>query len=403
MEFRPIVSSLRHHRLIAVLLALLVAFTCAIVCNVAFMVARHAGRMHLESGVVENQLVYLQSFSMTHNANPVASHRTDLAALRKIPGGEAAAVVDTLPFTGNDWVTDVGTKPNPKHQVDVSIFSGTPGELETLGLKRVAGRDFHRNEYVPKDSRHGYDGIHHVTAAIITRSLAERLFPEQKALGQLIYPADHGIRVVGIVQQLLRPGAGYGPDNNFSLILPMLPDSSEVYYALRTRPQHRAQVIEQATDTLNRISHDRFVRGRTFTSLRADHFQRDRSMIRLLIAAALGLLLVTAIGIAGLGSFWVQQRTRTIGIRRAVGATRRDILRYFQTENALIVGVGIVLGVVLAVGINMVLMHFFELPRLPLWYLPVGAVVLWLLGQLAVLAPALRASNVPPVVATRSV
>ena len=57
----------------------------------------------------------------------------------------------------------------------------------------------------------------------------------------------------------------------------------------------------------------------------------------------------------------------------------------------------------LAVAINLALMKWFEVSRLPYWYLPVGAVVLWLLGQLAVLAPALRAANVPPVVATRSV
>jgi putative ABC transport system permease protein len=62
-----------------------------------------------------------------------------------------------------------------------------------------------------------------------------------------------------------------------------------------------------------------------------------------------------------------------------------------------------VLGVILAVGLNLLLMKHYELSRLPLWYLAIGAVVLWLLGQLSVLAPALRASRVPPVVATRSV
>jgi len=126
-------------------------------------------------------------------------------------------------------------------------------------------------------------------------------------------------------------------------------------------------------------------------------------MIGLLIASALGLLFVTALGIAGLANFWVQQRTRSIGIRRAIGATRSDILRYFQTENFLIVTGGIVLGGVLAVALNLLLMTHYELPRLPLWYLPIGALALWSLGQLAVLSPALRAARVPPVVATRSV
>ena len=126
-------------------------------------------------------------------------------------------------------------------------------------------------------------------------------------------------------------------------------------------------------------------------------------MAGLLVGVIVALLGVTAFGIVGLASFWVAQRRKQIGIRRALGATRADILRYFQTENFLIVTFGIVLGVVLAIGINLLLMKFFEVPRLPLWYLPVGVVVLWLLGQLAVLVPALRAAAVPPVVATRSV
>jgi len=142
---------------------------------------------------------------------------------------------------------------------------------------------------------------------------------------------------------------------------------------------------------------------RTFSQIRAKFFQRDTTMVSLLLASAIGLLFVTALGITGLANFWVQQRTRTIGIRRAIGATRGDILRYFQTENFLIVGFGVLLGVLLAIGLNLLLMKHYELPRLPLWYLPVGAAALWLLGQLAVLAPALRASRVQPVVATRSV
>jgi putative ABC transport system permease protein len=115
------------------------------------------------------------------------------------------------------------------------------------------------------------------------------------------------------------------------------------------------------------------------------------------------LLLATAGGIVGLSSFWVGQRRRSIGVRRALGATRGDILRYFQTENALIVGIGVVLGAALGIAANLSLMTHYELPRMPLWVLAVGALLLWLLGQLAVFGPARRAAAVPPVEATRSV
>jgi putative ABC transport system permease protein len=162
--------------------------------------------------------------------------------------------------------------------------------------------------------------------------------------------------------------------------------------------------MRQATDTLYRADPDRVLRNpQTFAQLRADYFQREREMIGLLIASVIGLMFVTALGITGLANFWVLQRTRSIGIRRAVGATRADILHYFQTENFLIVTLGVVLGVLLAIGLNLLLMTHYALPRLPLWYLPIGASTLWLLGQFAILAPAVRASRVPPAVATRSV
>lgn len=124
-------------------------------------------------------------------------------------------------------------------------------------------------------------------------------------------------------------------------------------------------------------------------------------MLGLLLGSSLALLFVTALGIGGLANFWVGQRTRQIGIRRAVGATRRDILRHFQAENFLIVGAGVVLGMLLAYGLNQLLMRQYELDRLPLFYLPIGAALLWALGQLAVLGPALRATRVPPAIATR--
>jgi putative ABC transport system permease protein len=400
-EFQPIFATLRRHKLAASLLVFLVALTCAIVCNVAFMIQQSVARMHLPSGVAENQLVMIESIDLDRSANQTARHQSDLAALRMIPGVAAVAAVDALPFNGNDWTNSIGTTPQ-NTVAFASAFDGTPGELKTLGLKLVAGRDFLPDEYIPLEGAQG--GLQHVPVAIITKALAARLFPDGSALGQSIYSYPNPIRIVGVVAHLLRPDVGTGSDSDFSVIFPMLPDGSEVIYVMRTRSQDRERVVKQAKAVLYRLDGNRVLRdAMTFQKLRADYFRRERTMVGLLVASALGLLFVAALGITGLANFWVQQRTRTIGIRRAVGATRGDILRYFQTENFLIVTFGVVLGVLLAIGLNLLLMQHYESPRLPLWYLPIGAAVLWILGQLAVLAPALRASRVPPVVATRSV
>ena len=120
------------------------------------------------------------------------------------------------------------------------------------------------------------------------------------------------------------------------------------------------------------------------------------------MAVTIVLLLVTASGIVGIASLWVNQRRKQIGVRRALGARRRDILRYFVAENVLITSVGIAVGVGLALGLNQYLVSKVELARLPIVYLVGAMVAVWALGVIAVLGPAWRAASVPPAIATRS-
>lgn len=425
MEIRPILATLRKHKLTAILLMLQVACTCAIVTNVAFMIVRRVQQVSLPTGIDEDQLSVIHSRFIGNDADPWveqhkadlyqadwAQHQVDLAALRAIPGVESAVEVRfALPLDMNNET--FGTCPSQQALdramqsmsihgtgcVDVDVYDGSPGLIATLGLNLVAGRDFKPDEYV-------LARVQTPPAAIISSVLAQHLWPGQNALGKELYVGKRIIRVVGIVGTLLAPNL-YGAGRNYdTMIWPQLAESTGVFYVLRSAPQDRARILKTAKTTLLKLGPGRYINPKyveTYTQIRAKYFQRDTTMIGLLVASALGLLFVTALGIAGLANFWVGQRTRSIGIRRAVGGTRADILRYFQTENFLIVTVGVVLGTLLAIGLNLVLMTHYELPRLPLWYLPVGAVVLWLLGQLSVLAPALRAAKVPPVVATRSV
>jgi putative ABC transport system permease protein len=240
---------------------------------------------------------------------------------------------------------------------------------------------------------------------IVTQAMAQRLWPGQNALGKTFYiGAEIPLRVIGVLARLTRPDSFQnGPA--FSFVLPVNEIGRESSsYMIRSAPQERERVLREAVAKLKQIDPNRVVlEHRTYDQVRADYFQDDRAMAGTLVGVCLALLVVTALGIGGLASFWVAQRRRTIGVRRALGATRSDILHYFLTENFLIVGFGIALGVVLAYGLSLMLMKHYELPRLPFFYVPMGAVALWCIGQLAVLGPALRAAAVPPVVATRSV
>ena len=123
-------------------------------------------------------------------------------------------------------------------------------------------------------------------------------------------------------------------------------------------------------------------------------------MLMIVIGLLVGL---TALVIVGLASWFVSQRTRQIGTRRALGATKLDIVRYFLVENWLITTLGAVGGVVLTVAVAYWLETTFELPRLD-WRYPIVAVfALWTVGLVAASWPALRASRVAPAVATRNV
>lgn len=412
MALHPIIASLRHHKLTSVLLVLQVTLTAAIVCNVASLISTRMGNVSVVTGVSEAGLSTFSVDDVAPGTEPLSRHTQDLALLRAIPGVQAvAAVRGSLPLNQNGWNTigcDSKADQERTHQLHsdkvpgcsrVSIYHDGPGALAVLGLKLVEGRDFQASEYV----RSGPNDMTPIPATIISRSLAERLYPGQDALGKDVFANSKTIPIVGIVETLVRPSLGEAASDGNSMLYPVIPDGANVLYLLRSDPKDQARVLRDAQAALLQAQPQRIIRdARSYAELRHAYFQGDYTMIGLLLSSALGLLVVTAIGIAGLAGFWVQQRTRQIGIRRAIGATRRDVLQHFLLENFLIVGTGIVLGLGLAVGLNMLLVRSYGVAPLPALYLPVTALLLVALGQLAVLNPALHASRIAPATATRN-
>jgi putative ABC transport system permease protein len=174
-------------------------------------------------------------------------------------------------------------------------------------------------------------------------------------------------------------------------------------YVVHARPGQAASVIQAAPKKLFDISRARIIgKTRAMTVLRTEIYKNDKGLVVILGVVCAALLAVTAFGIVGLTSYWVAQRRRQIGIRRALGATRNAIIQYFQTENLLIAGAGAAIGVALAVSLNLWMVNAFAMQRLNTGYTLIGAVVVMLLGQAAVLWPALKAASISPALATRA-
>jgi putative ABC transport system permease protein len=237
--------------------------------------------------------------------------------------------------------------------------------------------------------------------------LADHLFPRGDALGKSVYTDASAVTVVGIVDALqsASPGDPGTPLEvaQYSIMMPgKLAQQALNNYVVRTRPGALHAAMKEAERRLREADPQRVITElKTFAETRHESYRANRALATILVTVNLLLIVITALGVAGLASYWVAQRQRMIGVRRALGATRFDILAYFHAENLVIVGAGVLLGLGLAIALNTLLIKA-GVPRIEDRYLWGGVVALLLTGQLAVLMPATRAARVPPALATRS-
>lgn len=405
----PIIAALKHHKTAVILVALEIALTCAIVTNALSIIGSHLTSMRMPTGIADNALVWARSSGLRDDstaASQASVQAADLAALRSMPGVKSVIMTNTLPLAHNYSAGGVYRDADDKDPVikNAVTYLGTRGMVATLGIKIREGRDFLPQEYESYDA---FSAAPPPAVVIITRALADKMWPGEDPLGKPIFiyrqTGKAVTRVVGVTAHLLNPTINKDHGAELNMLFPVTSVDGGMY-VLRTDPTARDAVLKDLPGVLDSIDDQRIItKSQLYAQTVSDYYHDDRALVWLLLVVICCLLALTALGVVGLSSFWVQQRTRQIGIRRAIGATRGDILRYFHVENFLIVSVGIAFGSLGALLLNLLLMQHYELPRLPLYYLPIGAVVLWVLGQLAVLGPAFRAAAVPPVVATRSV
>ncbi|MBX3689427.1 FtsX-like permease family protein [Dokdonella sp.] len=406
MEIRPILSALLRSKVSMILIGLQVALTLAIVCNALFIIGQRFERMQRPSGMNETDTFAVSSVGFGEGFDVRAVQAADLALLRRLPGVVAATSINSTPLSGSGWSSGVQLTAEQKTQsANAAFYMVDDHGLDALGAKLIAGRNFLPTEVGIRT----LDETVAPASIIISQALAKSLFPGESAVGKQIYIDDPQTTpkatIVGVVERLQTPWVndGYADIEN-SLIQPqMLVIGTASQYLIRAEPGRRDEVMKAVETQLAAANPSRIVgKLRDMEAQRRDAYANDRAMAIILGAVIIALLAITALGIVGMASFWVAQRTRQIGTRRALGATRGDILRYFQTENFIITTLGLILGSILAYALSLWMMQAYQSPRLPWHYVPIGFLCLWALGQIAVLGPALRASRVPPAVATRT-
>jgi putative ABC transport system permease protein len=214
-----------------------------------------------------------------------------------------------------------------------------------------------------------------------------------------------GALVVGVVERLQAAHVNLEERSEYSALIPArLYGNPGNMYAIRAEAGQRDRVMKEAEAALRKSSASPMIlRLKTFDQDRKELYRADAAMSWMLVTVSVLLLLITCSGIVGMASLWVTQRRKQIGVRRALGARKLDILRYFITENFMITSAGVFGGVAMGLAVNQLLVSKLEMARLPVAYLVGGAVVFWALGILAAYGPAWRAASISPATATRSV
>jgi putative ABC transport system permease protein len=403
VELHPILSAMRRNKVGAIVIVVQTAITLAILCNSLFLIQQRLHSSERPTGLREQDIFTVANQWIGNPPDLSAKVQADLAALRALPEVVDAYVSNSYPLSNGGWDDGLGLEAEDSHWVTSgALYFADEHGLSTLGLKLVAGRNFDPGEILERNDMEGKPPA----ALIVSQTLATKLFPNGDALGKSIYLSSqkHKAPIVGIVERLQQPWVSVRNQRvEYAMLQPYRFVEQYSYYVVRSKPGRLESAMKSAEKRLLSIDRGRINdKTRTMAETRHRAYRDDRGLAVILGVVSAVLLIVTAFGIIGVTSFWVSQRRRQIGIRRAMGASRSAILRYFQTENLVIATAGAILGIILALTLNFLMAGRFEMARLNIGSTLISACVVLLLGQIAVLWPALRAASISPVVAIRN-
>jgi len=323
-----------------------------------------------------------------------------LDRLRSIPGVQSAGIGETVPLGGEGESTVIRMPDHPAASEKEMPFANytiiSPGYLSSIGTPILRGRDF--SEADTTDS---------VPVALVNVALEKKYWPNQGAIGKQIGPAGARYPLMTIV--------GVVPDvKHISLREDTTPEIYVVYtqkqwpsmlnmrVALRTKtePASMTESVRQAIHSLD--PELPLAKVATLTTLVEDSLSQPRFAMLLLASFGVLALLLASIGMYGVISYSVMQRTQEIGIRMALGAERRKVFAMVLGQGARLAGLGIAFGLVAALGLTRIMASFLFGVR-PTDPLTFAAVSLLLVGiaLLACYLPARRATRVDPMVALR--
>jgi putative ABC transport system permease protein len=349
---------------------------------------------HIVAGVVR-----LPSGKYTSGEQARAALDQLLAKVRAIPGVEGATIGSDLPITTN-WQAGVSFESRPEPDASkrplLNAAVVDPTYFQTLRIPLVSGRLLSTA-----------DGPGQPLVVVISERIAKRFFSNANPVGQRMKEGDAsdttGWRtIVGVVKDTRTDGLTEDPRGTF--YMPRAQEEMRGGWLMVRSTIQTEQLTELLRHTLREVDRDMpLAQARTMRAALDELVQQPRfSMLLLTIFAGVALALAS-VGIYGVISYNVTQRTSEIGVRMALGAQRRDVVGLVVRQAMVMAAVGVGIGMLLVLwaGKSLSSMLFGVGPRDPL-ALGAASVFLLAVAVVAALAPALRASRIDPTIAIRA-
>lgn len=405
MDIGPIWRAMLKNKAGFVLIALQIAVTMTIMVNAFAIMQERSSKLSRDSGIDEANTFALASVSFAEYDREKIKVLIDedLALIRGLPGVRSAVATNSFPLRQGGWSMALQTVPGTQtaDSIGAAIYFVDEHGADTFASNIIDGKNFTPEQVGWKIA----DENTWPAYGIITEALGKELFPDEQGsyVGKTYYVNDTDpVNIVGVIERLQAPWEGWSGVEK-SILVPQRRTSEFQRYLIRTEPGYRDELMPQVEEMLANSNKDRLIRDVvTMDEVRKLAYLGDSAMIKILSFVVGMLTIITGLGIVGLASFNVSRRTRQIGIRRALGATKPVIVRYFMVENFIVSSIGLVVGAILSVALNIAMVEAFALEPLAWYVIPIAMIALWSVGQAAVAGPARKASNISPAIATRS-
>lgn len=400
LDIKPIFNSLRRSKAGAMMLFVQIAITLAIVSNAAFIIMDRIDYLQQETGYPEEDIFHFSVVTFGTDIDKIQQIQNDETMLRNLPGVINAVHMSEVPLSGSGSASSFSLDADPENSKSAraAYSMGDENIIDTLGVTIIEGRNYSQEEVVIQ-----YNPDEVPTVGLVTKAFAQEMYPEGDALENTLYFGPYPLKIIGIVEKMKGPWLKDRASDNM-IIFPMVTEQNFQKIVVRTEPGQRAAVMRQIEDLMIEEYDKRVISTpRAMDVSKDDYNASDILMMRMLVVLICVLVLVTALGIFGLTVFNINKRTKQIGTRRALGARKSDIVRYFLVENSIICVLGLATGSVAAIYLGQALMTHYSLPALDSTYVAVTAAMVFLVSLASVLMPSIKASNISPSVATRSV